>query len=157
MVKTIWNRKSNIEFRRMRSSASCGICSASCGICSASCGIYSISICLAEFRIMRRIPCYFSARCGKYVPILRISAEFRIQIPLDAEYWNKFSASCGEVSAAYLFDFRTMRKYCSNTPHENFRIKHAENGVSCGESRYGHCPEKLIFAYDKKTRGPMVL
>ena len=30
-----------------------------------------------------------------------------------------------------------MRKYCSNTPHENFRIKHAEKGVSCGESRYG--------------------
>ena len=46
-----------------------------------------------------------------------------------------------------MFDFPIMRKYCSNTPHENFRIKHAEKGVSCGESRYGlsRNARKLVF------------
>ena len=60
---------------------------------------------------MQRIPCYFSARCGKYVPILRIGVEFRIQIPLNAEYWNKISASYGEVSAAY-------PQAAENSPHD---------------------------------------
>ena len=100
MVKTFWNRKSNIEFRRMRSSASCGICSASCGICSASCGICSAS-------------------CGIYFPYqsaLRNSAscvEFPVTFPQGAENMFQYSASVRNSA----FKFRLMRSIGTNFPH----------------------------------------
>ena len=53
---------------------------------------------------------------------------------------GKISAHNILLSFFFKFDFRIVRKCRSNTPHENFRTKHAENGVLCGESRYGPPP-----------------
>ena len=44
-----------------------------------------------------------------------------------------------------------MRKYCSNTPHEKFRIRHAENRVSCGESRYGWFSLPIDASYQRTS------
>lgn len=88
------------------------------------------------------------------------------QIPVDAEYWNTFSTSCGAPQCLeykqnstwynwnsancgewrgdsphsfffYFNAFYMMRKCCSNTPHANFRKNIAENEWVCGNLRYG--------------------
>ena len=104
-----------------------------------------------KFRFMRNS----AVQMWKSVPILRINTELRIEIPLDAEYWNKFSASCGIPLYVNIYEllwnrmensphltffvffnlfvrFSCMRKWRSNTPHENFRTKYAENKDFCG-------------------------
>ena len=90
MVKTFWNRKSNIEFRR--------ICSASCGICSH-----------AEY-----VPHH-----AEYIPYqsaLRNSAscrEFPVTFPQDAENMFQYSASVRNSA----FKFRLMRSIGTKFPH----------------------------------------
>ena len=96
----------------------------------------------------------------KRVPILRKYAELCIGFPLLAEYWDKFSVTCGigisaelrkmwnsnrEFLASNIFHFlnlfhyifRMMRKCCPNTPQEISASKLAENEGFCGNLRYG--------------------
>ena len=160
MVKTFWNRKSNIEFRigcgapqhaeyvphdaeyipyksALRNSASCGEFPVTFPQDAENMFQYSASVRNSAFkcRLMRGIGTNFPHHAEKS-PMLILKLR-RILRMMQKKAEHSPHAKSFFFFHFLQFDFRTMRKYLSNTPHENFRIKHAENGVSCGESRYG--------------------
>ena len=69
-----------------------------------------------KFRFMRNS----AVQMWKSVPILRINTELRIEIPLDAEYWNKFSASCG--IPLYVNIYELLWNRMENSPHLTFFV-----------------------------------